>query len=107
VALTTRCLDCGCRTKGSRCATCQPRRDAEHGHASGRNLYAWQKLRAARKQLDGHRCVYCGSTRDLTVDLDPRFRGDHRHATINDCVTACRTCNSRRGNRFRRDGRKD
>jgi 5-methylcytosine-specific restriction endonuclease McrA len=97
VALTTRCLDCGCRTKGSRCTTCQARRDAARGVTSGRNTYRWQKLRAHRKRLDGYRCVYCGATTDLTVDLDPRLRGNHWIATINDCRTACRTCNSRRG----------
>ena len=41
------------------------------------------------------RCVYCGATDDLTADLDPRLRGDHRAATIDDCVTACRRCTSR------------
>jgi 5-methylcytosine-specific restriction endonuclease McrA len=46
---------------------------------------------------DGYRCFYCGSTKDLTVDLDPRLRGNHRGATLADCVTACRSCNSRRG----------
>ncbi len=95
MALTTRCLDCGCRTKGSRCSDCRARRDAAHGHASGRNQYRWQKLRAQRKQLDAHRCVYCGATTDLTVHLDPRLKGNHRMATITDCVTACRRCNSR------------
>jgi len=97
MALTTRCLDCGCRTKGSRCTTCQTRRDAPRKHASGRNSYQWQQLRDQRKQLDGHRCVYCGTTEDLTVDLDPRLRGNHWAATINDCRTACRHCNSSLG----------
>jgi hypothetical protein len=33
----------------------------------------------------------------LAVDLNPRLHGNHRLATIADCVTACRSCNSRRG----------
>ena len=69
------------------------RRDAEHG----RNQYAWQELRTARRQLDGHRCVYCGSTEDLTVDVDPGLTSNHRIATIDDCRTACRSCNSSLG----------
>ena len=91
----TRCLDCGTRTRGSRCAICQQR----HAQAHGRNTARWQRLRAQRQHIDGYRCTYCGSTQDLTVDLDPRLQSNHRIATINDCRTACRTCNSSRGAR--------
>jgi 5-methylcytosine-specific restriction endonuclease McrA len=84
--MTRRCLDCGRRTKDSRCATCQAR--------IGRSTYHWQQTRAARKEIDGHRCVYCGSTEDLTVDL---LGGHHSTATVLNCVTACRHCNSSRG----------
>ncbi len=97
MALVTRCLDCGSRTHGSRCASCQRRRELARTTASGRNTYAWQQLRERRKQIDGHRCVYCGGADDLTVDLHPRLRGNHRLATLDDCVTACRRCNSRGG----------
>jgi 5-methylcytosine-specific restriction endonuclease McrA len=89
----TRCLDCGRRTRGSRCSDCE----AQRKHTTGRNSYRWQQLRALRKRIDGYRCTYCGSTEDLTVDLDPRLRGNHWLATINDCRTACRSCNSSRG----------
>jgi len=92
----TRCLDCGQRARGTRCPTCA-RRDTT---ARGRNTYAWQRLRAERRRLDGHRCTYCGATQDLTVHLDPRLAGNHRAATLADCVTACRSCNSRLGDRF-------
>jgi len=91
--LAKRCLDCGTRTRGTRCATCTHL----HTHAHGRNTHRWQQLRAARKQLDGHRCTYCGSTQDLTVHLHPRLAGNHRNATLADCVTACRSCNSSLG----------
>ena len=101
MALATRCLDCGQRTRGSRCVTCKPRHELTRTRASGRSTHAWQQLRERRKQLDGYRCTYCGSTEDLTVDLDPRLQGNHRAATIEDCVTACRRCNSRRGGRLR------
>ena len=88
----TRCLDCGRRTKGSRCPTCRPRHELARTRASGRNTFRWRQLREQRKRIDGYRCTYCGSTQDLTVDLDPHLRGNHRVATINDCRTACRSC---------------
>jgi 5-methylcytosine-specific restriction endonuclease McrA len=91
------CLDCGGLTQGSRCERCTRRRERVRTTASGRNTNQWQRLRERRKQLDGYHCVYCGATQDLTVDLDPRLQGNHRTATIADCVTACRSCNSCRG----------
>ena len=93
MALTTRCLDCGVRTKGSRCAVCSPR----HERAHGRGTQEWKRLRAARRHLDGYQCVICGSTQDLTVDLDERLHGRHRGATLADCRTLCRSCNSSLG----------
>jgi 5-methylcytosine-specific restriction endonuclease McrA len=99
VPLKRPCLDCGTRTQGSRCAACQHQRDHTRQHASGRNTYHWQQLREQRKRLDGYRCTYCGSTDDLTVDYlgSRHLHGNHRIAAISDCVTACRSCNSRRG----------
>ena len=45
---------------------------------------------------DGHECVYCGSTKNLTLDhLVPRAQGGR---TIwNNLVTACYSCNSEKG----------
>ena len=46
---------------------------------------------------DGKQCQYCGSTEDLTIDhVIPRCRGGERW-DANNCVTACRTCNQRKG----------
>ncbi len=48
------------------------------------------------KARDGHQCVYCGSTEELTIDhVRPRSKGGDTSAS--NCVTACRTCNSRKG----------
>jgi 5-methylcytosine-specific restriction endonuclease McrA len=48
------------------------------------------------KARDGHRCVYCGSTEDLTIDhIHPKCRGGIDHA--DNCVTACRPCNQAKG----------
>lgn len=54
---------------------------------------------------DGHRCQYCGSLEDLTVDhVVPRSRRDHAYpqggpTSWENCVTACLPCNLRKGNR--------
>ncbi len=103
MAMTRRCLDCGRRTDSPRCLICQARREAPYRQSHGRNTYRWQQLCEQRKRIDGFRCTYCGATDDLTVDLDPRLRGNHRAATINDCRTACRRCNSSRGGKRRRE----
>jgi 5-methylcytosine-specific restriction endonuclease McrA len=45
---------------------------------------------------DRFRCQYCGDTRDLTFDhLIPRSRGGH--TTWENVVTACSSCNLRKG----------
>lgn len=48
-------------------------------------------------ERDGHRCIYCGSTHNLTVDhIKPRSKGGDRWDASN-CVTACRSCNQMKG----------
>lgn len=45
---------------------------------------------------DGHRCVYCSSREDLTIDhVMPRSRGGKTKWT--NLVTACKKCNARKG----------
>jgi 5-methylcytosine-specific restriction endonuclease McrA len=45
---------------------------------------------------DGHRCVYCNSREDLTIDhVMPRSRGGKTKWT--NLVTACKKCNARKG----------
>ncbi|GAB4343970.1 MAG: HNH endonuclease [Flammeovirgaceae bacterium] len=45
---------------------------------------------------DNHQCVYCGSNEDLTLDhVLPRSRGGT--STWSNLVTACRSCNSKKG----------
>lgn len=47
---------------------------------------------------DGHTCQYCGATKDLTLDhVIPRSRGGRSH--WNNLVSACKRCNSRKGDR--------
>lgn len=47
---------------------------------------------------DGYTCQYCGSSKPLTIDhVIPRSRGGmHRWDNV---VTACESCNGRKGNR--------
>ena len=45
---------------------------------------------------DGHRCQYCGSKHDLTLDhVIPRSKGGPH--TWDNVVTACSTCNGHKG----------
>jgi hypothetical protein len=47
---------------------------------------------------DSGRCQYCGSTRDLTLDhVLPRSR--HGKTSWDNLITACKSCNSRKGDR--------
>jgi 5-methylcytosine-specific restriction endonuclease McrA len=52
----------------------------------------------AVKTRDGFKCVYCGSTKNLSVDhLRPTHRGGSH--SIRNLVTACISCNSRKNGR--------
>ncbi len=47
---------------------------------------------------DGERCVYCGTTKNLTLDhVIPRSKGGTD--SWENLVTACHSCNSKKGNR--------
>jgi 5-methylcytosine-specific restriction endonuclease McrA len=94
------CLEPDCRdlTAGDphRC----PRHAAEF-NARRRHTYRstigkhWRGVRQLALARDGHRCQKCGTTDDLTVHLDPRMRGDHDSATVEACITLCRSCHGR------------
>jgi 5-methylcytosine-specific restriction endonuclease McrA len=48
---------------------------------------------------DGHKCQYCGSTRELTIDhIIPRSRGGQD--TWENLVVACMPCNTRKSDKF-------
>jgi 5-methylcytosine-specific restriction endonuclease McrA len=48
---------------------------------------------------DGFRCAYCGDRRDrLSIDhIIPKSRGGK--TTFENCVSACKTCNLKKGGR--------
>ena len=48
------------------------------------------------KMENGARCVYCGSTENLSVDhLFPRIKGGADH--VENLVCSCKSCNSSKG----------
>ena len=48
------------------------------------------------KLRDGNRCVYCGSTENLTIDhVRPLSKGGETNA--DNCVAACLRCNQAKG----------
>lgn len=58
----------------------------------------YRRNRAKVLERDNYQCVYCGSTEDLTLDhVVPRSQGGR--GTMQNLVTACRTCNSSKNNR--------
>ncbi len=66
MALTTRCLDCGTRTRGSRCNTCTRRHDDWQARRKIRDGWTWGEIRNRVHVRDGA-CVRCGSHRRLQV----------------------------------------
>jgi 5-methylcytosine-specific restriction endonuclease McrA len=59
----------------------------------------YKKIALTRQNVfrrDGHRCVYCDSREDLTLDhVVPRAKGGPTQ--WHNLVTACRRCNSQKG----------
>ena len=61
-----------------------------------RSSDAKRMFREGIKARDGHKCVYCGSSENLTVDhVRPRSKGGTD--TADNLVTACRPCNQAKG----------
>lgn len=55
---------------------------------------------------DSHRCLYCGSNKDLTIDhVIPKSRGGMD--TWENLATACNPCNNKKGNRTPKEAEMD
>jgi 5-methylcytosine-specific restriction endonuclease McrA len=63
MALTTRCLDCGTRTRGSRCATCQARLERHDDWTARRKIRSGWDWRDLRRQIirRDRCCQHCGA----------------------------------------------
>mgnify|MGYP003312927381 FL=1 len=66
------------------------------------NLIAFRSSDAKRiwrkgiKLRDGFKCVYCGSSEELTIDhVRPQCKGGETNSQ--NCVTACKSCNQAKG----------
>ena len=61
----------------------------------------FKKIILSRKNIlrrDGHRCQYCGTSQNLTVDhVVPKSKGGED--SWDNLVTACIKCNNKKGNR--------
>lgn len=102
MALRAVCVARGCGKtvgrKGGRCprhARQESKRKSskirQHGYSSAN----WQLVRSRRLLMDNSMCQIKlpGCTgRATMVHLDPALLGDHRFATILDCVSCCPSC---------------
>ena len=64
-----------------------------------RDSRAWRAMRLQVLARDGYTCYYCGQTAD-TVDHVLSIK-DHpdQAMSLDNCVSACKSCNSRKGSR--------
>jgi 5-methylcytosine-specific restriction endonuclease McrA len=62
----------------------------------------WKMPSVSRRELlrrDGHRCQYCGSSKQLTIDhIIPRSKGGTH--TWDNVAIACETCNHKKGDKY-------
>lgn len=67
----------------------------------------YKKIILSRKNIlrrDNHRCQYCGSTVNLTIDhIIPKSKGGDE--TWENLITACIKCNNKKGDRSPEDSR--
>jgi 5-methylcytosine-specific restriction endonuclease McrA len=71
-------------------------RSLMHNLLCFRSSDAKRMFRESIKARDGHKCVYCGSSKNLTVDhIRPKSKGGTD--TADNLVTACRPCNQAKG----------
>ncbi len=102
------CLDCGALTThtSSRCTQHQQARDRTRNQQPNKQAHRTQTHRRLRQWVlarDGHACIDCSTSEDLTLDyLDPLPPIGTGTQTDDNAVTRCRSCNSRRGATVRR-----
>jgi 5-methylcytosine-specific restriction endonuclease McrA len=104
------CCETGCgrifqpdpsRRRNDRCpehAAAQTRRrdrqKAVKNKEQGRTTQHWRRLRVQALERDDYTCQGCGAPA-VSVHISPALGGDHRAATLDDCVSACLVCHGR------------
>jgi 5-methylcytosine-specific restriction endonuclease McrA len=65
-----------------------------------RNTKAYRRARVKVLNRDGHVCMYCGSTDELTIDHVLSVKNHPELSMdLDNMVIACKSCNSRKGSR--------
>ena len=89
------------RRRNDRCpehaAAQAQRRDkqkAVKNREQGRTTQHWKRLRVQALDRDDYTCQVCGQPA-VSVHINPALGGDHRAATLDDCVSACLSCHGR------------
>jgi 5-methylcytosine-specific restriction endonuclease McrA len=98
------CLECGeLISSGVRCHDCHAEhvrlRNLRPEHLARMAMPRTQRARVLAR--DGHRCVDCRSTDDLTIDHIIPLATGKRHYRDDELATRCRSCNSRLGGALR------
>jgi 5-methylcytosine-specific restriction endonuclease McrA len=98
MSLTTRCLDCGTRTKGSRCPTCEAKRMRgtaarleEEPHRALLRTKRWRQAAAAARARD-RCCVHCRGHTNLEVHHVRALADGGDPFDLANLITVCRSC---------------
>lgn len=98
-----RTCDCGqLHLLGEKCVAKQKaddRRRNQKRKTSGRNTPRWNRLRGLAIERAGNACADCGKVLPKALlhgHLDPRLKGDHHLASIDDVTVLCASCHGTR-----------
>lgn len=76
----------------------QVQEDRRKAAARVANFRQYNRLRAEVLDRDGSRCIYCGTTENITIDHQvPTSRGGTNE--LENLVACCQSCNSSKGDR--------
>ena len=64
-----------------------------------RDSRQWRALRKTILERDGYTCYYCGQAADTVDHIMPVSQHPDMAMSVENCVSACKTCNSRKGSR--------
>ena len=102
-AIPRPCIDCQrATTHGSRCILCSKVYAEKHERRRGSRHQRgytndWYRLSQAVLDRDDYTCAYCGGFATTADHRIPKARGGPSDAS--NLVAACRSCNSKKGDR--------